>query len=32
MDTSKVGALYKLLLAMGGGLRPTKRRPAPSLH
>jgi peptidoglycan/xylan/chitin deacetylase (PgdA/CDA1 family) len=32
MDMSKVGALYKLLLAMGGGLRPTKRRPAPSLH
>ena len=32
MDVSKVGALYKLLLAMGDGLKPTKRRPAPSLH
>ncbi len=33
MDMSKVGALYKLLLALGGGLRPRKkRRSAPPLH
>ncbi len=31
MDVSRVGALYKLLLALGDGRLPGARRPAPSL-